>query len=215
MDNPHLFLIREPAVHSDLKLTEDQQTQIDRLNAELDPTLLAIRNQGDANERFNKLTEESQRQATAILTKSQKRRMDQIRLRIGGWRYLLRPRISEHLELTPSQTEGIQEALESQHAVMASVQSDIASGKKSQTDGQTAIREEAQALEKKLLDILSEEQSRSFEKLLGDPFPLDRLMRVAFNAPDFSSNQSWIQSEPLTLEKLKGKVVALHFFAFG
>jgi hypothetical protein len=33
--------------------------------------------------------------------------------------------------------------------------------------------------------------------------------------PDFDSASKWVHSEPLTLEKLKGKVVALHFYAFA
>ena len=34
-------------------------------------------------------------------------------------------------------------------------------------------------------------------------------------APELADVTSWINSEPLTLAKLKGKVVAVHFYAFG
>ena len=34
-------------------------------------------------------------------------------------------------------------------------------------------------------------------------------------APEFDDIETWINSEPLTMAKLKGKVVVIHFMAFG
>lgn len=34
-------------------------------------------------------------------------------------------------------------------------------------------------------------------------------------APEFTDIDTWINSETLTMEKLKGKVVVIHFLAFG
>ena len=34
-------------------------------------------------------------------------------------------------------------------------------------------------------------------------------------APEFQKVQEWINSKPLTLEKLRGEVVVLHFWTFG
>lgn len=34
-------------------------------------------------------------------------------------------------------------------------------------------------------------------------------------APEFADIQEWINSKPLTMAKLKGKVVVVHFLAFG
>jgi hypothetical protein len=34
-------------------------------------------------------------------------------------------------------------------------------------------------------------------------------------APEFADIDIWINSEPLTMAKLKGKVVVVHFLAFG
>ena len=38
-------------------------------------------------------------------------------------------------------------------------------------------------------------------------------MKVA--APEFAGIEAWINSKPLTLKGLRGKVVVLHFWAFG
>lgn len=34
-------------------------------------------------------------------------------------------------------------------------------------------------------------------------------------APEFEKVSEWINSKPLTLEKLRGQVVVLHFWTFG
>ena len=34
-------------------------------------------------------------------------------------------------------------------------------------------------------------------------------------APEFEDISEWINSEPLTMKELKGKVVVVHFMAFG
>lgn len=34
-------------------------------------------------------------------------------------------------------------------------------------------------------------------------------------APDFAPRTQWLQSQPLTLEKLRGQVVVVHFWTFG
>ena len=34
-------------------------------------------------------------------------------------------------------------------------------------------------------------------------------------APEFANIEQWINSEPLTMEELKGKVVVIHFWAYG
>jgi hypothetical protein len=34
-------------------------------------------------------------------------------------------------------------------------------------------------------------------------------------APEFADIVEWVNSEPLTMKELKGKVVVIHFMAFG
>ena len=51
--------------------------------------------------------------------------------------------------------------------------------------------------------------------MLGPKIDVAKLGRVRFNAPEIAGENVWINSAPLTIEKLKGKVIALHFFAFA
>ena len=51
--------------------------------------------------------------------------------------------------------------------------------------------------------------------MLGQPFSLDRVSQVGCVAPELREVSAWINSEPLTLSQLRGKVVVVHFWAFG
>jgi hypothetical protein len=41
------------------------------------------------------------------------------------------------------------------------------------------------------------------------------LRPLAYKAPELTGIKTWFNSEPLTLARLRGKVVALNFFAYG
>lgn len=215
MNNAHLFLIREPAVHRDLELSEEQQQKIDAINAQLDPTLLAIRNKGDANEQFDKLTVESEKQIDAVLNKTQRRRMSQIRLRLRGWRSLLLPKLAAKIGLSEEQVADVQKTVDEHDAAVKKLQEDIQAGTIPQDEAQTEAAEKLTVMEEGVQNILTAEQFETFLGIMGKEFPLNELQRVAFQSPGFAPDQNWLNSEPLTLEKLKGKVVALHFFAFA
>jgi hypothetical protein len=38
---------------------------------------------------------------------------------------------------------------------------------------------------------------------------------VKFKAPELDGKDGWLNSEPLTMAQLRGRVVALHFWTFG
>ncbi len=42
-----------------------------------------------------------------------------------------------------------------------------------------------------------------------------RPVRIDQKAPEFANIDAWINSSPLTLPQLKGKVIVVHFMAFG
>ena len=75
-----------------------------------------------------------------------------------------------------------------------------------------ALSEEEQ---EQILEILKPAQQRQWVAMLGPRIELKKLGQVRFKAPDFSKSGKWVNSPPLTLDKLKGKVVALHFYAFA
>jgi hypothetical protein len=63
--------------------------------------------------------------------------------------------------------------------------------------------------------VLSREQLAAARELLGPALDGSRLVFVKFKAPELEGQEGWINSAPLTVSQLKGKVVALHFWTFG
>ncbi|MCH7863336.1 MAG: hypothetical protein IH998_17160 [Proteobacteria bacterium] len=70
-------------------------------------------------------------------------------------------------------------------------------------------------IDRQILAILTREQQERWAATLGKPFDMSHVRWVGVTAPELQLADAWINSEPLTLRKLRGKVVALHFWAFG
>jgi thiol-disulfide isomerase/thioredoxin len=68
---------------------------------------------------------------------------------------------------------------------------------------------------RRFLAILTGEQQRDLGSLFGTQFDLDRIQRIGCIAPELRPVETWINSSPLTLAKLRGQVVVVHFWAFG
>jgi peroxiredoxin len=68
---------------------------------------------------------------------------------------------------------------------------------------------------KQILAVLEDQQEQELGKLLGEPFDFTKVVKSPAWAPEFADIEEWIHSEPLTIESLRGKVVVVHFFAFG
>ncbi len=66
-----------------------------------------------------------------------------------------------------------------------------------------------------ILQTLTDLQRQKLRAMVGANFDLQQLSRVTFKAPELEGGTEWINSQPLSLEDLRGKVVALHFWAFG
>jgi thiol-disulfide isomerase/thioredoxin len=63
--------------------------------------------------------------------------------------------------------------------------------------------------------ILSPTQRTTWRRALGADFDLTALGHAVFKAPELVDAGAWLNSEPLTLEALAGKVVVVHFYAFS
>ena len=216
MANPYLLLLREPAVHEDLGLTAAQRESLERLNAQIDGPLLALRNwpAKRANEKLTELIEQTRAAADQILTADQQQRLSQIMLRVRGIKLVVMPKVAERLRLSEQQRSGIQKTLEDAAEKLQDLRKRLQEGESPQQI--EALAREARTTEQtQVLDALTNEQKRSLWELLGRTFDSSRLGRVSFKAPEFSDSAGWINSQPLRLEDLRGRVVAVHFWAFG
>ena len=59
-------------------------------------------------------------------------------------------------------------------------------------------------------------QKQQWRSLIGRPAAVSEFGRgLKYKAPEFVTGMTWINSPPLTMQSLRGKVVILHFYAYG
>ena len=222
-DQPYLFLVRDPVVHQDLKLTEQQRRGVMELNDKLDAAMWSMRNKTPEHiiKTLNELTATTQSRLAGLLSKDQNDRIGQIELWVLGMKALLRSDVADRLGLDPGQRGEIRDIVTTTQQEIAKLQQQLQDGgdaaalnekfREVQVDEQTQI-----------IAALSTAQQQQWVALLGKRIDVSQLGRVKFKAPELQfkapelhAGSGWVNSEPLTMEKLKGKVVALHFYAFA
>jgi thiol-disulfide isomerase/thioredoxin len=188
---PAVMLARDPAVQGELQLSDQQTDAVNDAVAEIDQPLWVLRDVPAAKggDRLDQLLSKFQRRLQDSLTPAQLDRLNELVLRVRGYKALASPDVAKRLKLSQQQIGRIQRLL---------------------TDA-----EPKQADPKKTLAILSTQQQATFSQLVGKPFDLDRVTWVGVIAPELRAVSAWFNTRPLTLEGLRGKVVVVHFWTFG
>jgi len=215
--DPLLLLLREPAVHQELRLTDAQRSQLLTWNAQCDPTLLAARgwDQERSAAEVQKILVASRQRLEASLTADQRTRLDQLASRVRGISCVLAPTAVQRLQLSDAQREACAAAVAEADAGLAELRERMNGGELDSREAESASRALQEKQQRTILETLTEDQRRRFAELIGPVFDLGRLGRVSFKAPSVAAEGPWINSAPLDAEALRGKVVAVHFWAFG
>ena len=214
--NPYLILVRDPAVHADLKLTTLQRQQVKTLTDQLDIPMWKMRGlrkeAGFAE--LHRLIGITDTQLSRILTPTQKTRFHQIVLRAQRLEGLFREEVAELLSITMQQHSELRSMIATTQEKLTELNS-----RKSQGAEADAIQIEMAAVNRKandrLQEILSNQQRDEWSKLLGPDFDLKKLGDVRYKAPEFAPKTEWLHSRPLQLSSLRGKVVVIHYMAYG
>lgn len=214
--DPLWNLLHEPAVIRDLDLTPARQREVRGLLDEQDAKFFPLRNQPPASSlpAAEALLAETMRRLGPLLTPGQLRRIAEISIRQRGPAALLQPTLAERMQYTPRQRERIE-------AVIAETQSATRDLEKRLGDGEPrepldeAYRELKADELLRVSEILSPAQRTTWRKAIGADFDFAALGRPVFKAPALVDSGTWLNSEPLTLEALVGKVVVVHFYAFS
>ena len=117
--------------------------------------------------------------------------------------------------MTPRQKAEIESIVEETREEVNELQSGTYQGKEAYQKSQDAIAAARKKEHQAILDMLNDDQKRRLLALIGRTFDSGRLGHVSFKAPELSTGDEWLNSKPLQLADLRGKVVALHFYAFG
>lgn len=215
-NDPYWILLHEPAVLKELKLTADQQAALRQRLDPLDLRFFALRNkpQQEAQAGAAKIISEAHALMDSLLSPARNKRLSEMLLQRNGVGGLLDDGLAKQLRQTAEQRQRIAEIVEETRAAIAEIEQELSAGKpREQLDKRfTEVkRNEYQQVQ----DLLEPEQRSAWQKMLGAPFDLAQLGRPAFKAPELIDTGDWINSRPLQLKDLQGKVVVLHFYAFG
>jgi hypothetical protein len=215
VSNPFLFLIRDPGVQTDLKMRDDQKVTVRRVLDEIDGTLWLLRDTSpdEGGDRVQALIAKVKSGLNGVLSKEQLSRLDQIVLQAQGPEALGLPGVAQRLALSPDQKKEIRETIESRRNELLELAEQVKKGTEKKPQEKAA--EIRTAEHEQLLVILKESQQKQWAAMLGKPIDLTKVELSYIKAPDIEAADEWINSEPLKLEDLRGRVVALHFWTFG
>ncbi len=210
-----LQLVHTPEVQAELNLTPEKSEAFEKMLQRVDAQWLPSRNLPPDEMRATvaELENEVRQWAVANLSKGQARRLHQIECQSQGVRAMLREVLGKRLELTPEQLDGFLTRARATEAVQEELRQ-AQQGGASTEETQSRLAEAVKSEQDALADALTPAQHEALWKLLGKPFDTSRLTRIYPLAPEIVPGENWINSEPLTLASLRGKVVLVHFYAF-
>jgi thiol-disulfide isomerase/thioredoxin len=210
-----LGLIHAPEVHRELRLSQGQVDGLESLFDQVDGQWWRARNltPEENAEVILKLEKEVYEWFRTHATTEQRQRVAQLVLRSQGTRMLLRDDVKRELGLSSSQSKSIFDLAVATQETQAVLQK--ATRQNSATDEMRVAFEKAQQAEQQVFSsVLKADQITKLRDLIGPDFDTKGLKRVFPRAPELIASEHWLNSKPLTLKELRGKVVLLHFYAF-
>jgi peroxiredoxin len=215
--DPYWILIHEPSVVAELKLSAKQQQAFQKVIDDLDLRFFPLRNKSreEASAGLKKLVEEAQQKLKELLQAKQQQRLTEIVLWQLSTAALLRDDVATRLKFSDTQRKLIRGIAEETQQDVAAIEKQVSEGKPREPL-EKEFRELKTEEQKLMLALLKPEQRTGWKQLLGDAFDINQLGQPAFKAPELIDTKQWINTkQPLQLEKLRGKVVIVHFYACG
>jgi peroxiredoxin len=214
--DPAWSLLHEPAVVRELALTPTQSQQFCALLDELDAQFFPLRNKPNdaaATGATEILADASSRLKT-LLSTQQFLRFTEIQTRQQGTAALLQAGMTKRLNFKPQQKERLEQIISETLAATRELEKRVGNG-----EPREPLEKEYSALKRneleKVTGVLTPTQASLWQKAMGRDFDLTTLGRSAYKAPELVDSGEWLNSAPLTMKALAGKVVVVHFYAFG
>ncbi len=212
-----LQMIRDDSVHRELDLDATQRNQVLAALPAIDGPWFRSRNlpADRQQQEIDRLTKQMETELAKILRQPQQDRLHQLECQALGTRMVLRQDVAEKLSLTPRQLTRFAETFQSTDTKANQLQEQIRKGEKKADDANRELNRIKTQERQSVVGQLTSEQKNKLGSLAGSPFDFSRVKRMYPMAPELSSEGvTWIQGGPLKLEELRGKVVAVHFYAF-
>jgi len=216
--DPYWSLVHDKAVLDELKLTSEQRAAFRKVLDPLDVACFSLRNKSAdaAAAGFGKATAEARQRLGMVLKPLQSQRLEQIALRSQGASALVRDDVAKKLKLKDEQREKIRQAMTEAREGREKLQRDLRAAKLETAAAQKQWHEFNGHEREAVNAALTNEQKQSLVALLGKEFDTSRLGATVFKSPELlGDSQVWLNSPPLAANELRGRVVVVHFFAFG
>ena len=196
-----VLILQDDTVRAQLKLTTSQTAAVDKCLGEIAYPLWYVREATDPETKLkcSHAFDHLELTLAAELTATQRTHLDGILLQTHGWPGVFAPRIVGALKLSDDQQARIREAL-------AAHKAETNAG-----DSQTIPAK----LNKQIDAILTTDQRARLTTMIGPRFDPAQIRKRYCRAPPLVGIDEWINTTPLDWKQLEGKVVAVHFWAFG
>ncbi len=162
-----VYLLRQPSVQKELKLTQEQIDRIDKHCAAQWEKAKEASNlsESEADKKFAELTKENDKFVEQVLTKDQRKRHNEVVLQVAGLLCLSRHDVASKLGLTSEQKkqvtqfqeEGRREAEDLIHAT-------------NKDQRKQKLAELRASTRKKLNELLTDAQEAKWKEMTGEPF---------------------------------------------
>lgn len=215
--DPLWNLIHEPAVEREFRLSPATSREFQKVLAGVDARFFLLRNRPPeqaatgVTEILTELTETLEE----LLSEAQFRRLREIQARQQGTTALLRPGLSSLMDYTQPQKDKLEQVISKTLTKTKELEKRAANGEpREPLEKQYAVLKQDEF--KAVTGILNPSQKSIWQKALGRDFDFTKLGHAKFKAPELVDSGEWLNRQnPLTLHALAGKVVVLHFYAFG
>jgi peroxiredoxin len=211
-----LQMLRNDSVFNELKLSDDERVQVQAVLDRVDGDWWRSRNQQEAPRiaTVSQLTSQVKAELKEILSAESFSRLQQLERQGLGTRMFLADDVASTLGLSPATVQKIASIAQDTTTKVAEIR------KRAQAGEKTALLDaEQKRLVKKeqagIVSLLTNGQKNRIVELTGAPFPFALLQRNLPRAPELTQTaEQWLQGTPTSLAQLRGKVVAVHFYAY-
>jgi peroxiredoxin len=211
-----LGLLHAPEVQSELGLTDDQRQKLESYFARTDGPWFRARNLPN-REKYLAIAEQEKwmrEQLEGTLSEGQMNRLSQVERRAQASRILLRTDVMSSLGIDIAQKQALEELFARTEIARTAAEKAIRNARPDPELNQQ-LESAIQSEEKAAVKILNAQQRRAVFELLGPAFDLKKLKRIYPKAPEFEGVTEWIQGEAVQMADLRGKVVAIQFYAIA
>jgi Spy/CpxP family protein refolding chaperone len=165
-------LLRSPQVQQELKLTDQQRQRLEQLGEQWREKMRGLRDlpPEERRQKGEGMRAEVEKQLATILNEQQMKRLKQIALQVEGYAALERPEIADQVGLTKEQRQKIRDILRQAGEKRREA------FQQGQGDRQAAfqrMREIRQWVDGEIEKLLTAEQKKKWQELIGEPFKFE------------------------------------------